>query len=380
MTDQADTTEAADTRAMLRDSLARYLADHYGFDQRRRLLDEARLEAPLWRGLGGGLGIAGATLPEAAGGMGGSFLDALAIMETLGDALAAEPYLSSVVIGAGVLARAGGDGALPLLARIAAGEAVIAFAHDEPHGRFDATALHTTIERGVDGGWVLSGRKAVVQCSPWADHLLVSARNAGTSSTSLLLADARAPGIVRRDYRTLDGGWASELRFDGVALPAGAVVGEAGAAQPLLERVLDEATLAVCAEAVGVLRRLMTDTADYIRQRRQFGVPISSFQVLQHRLVDMHIALEQARALTWAAAARIDAAPAQRAAAVSSAKVMTGRACRAVGQGAVQLHGGMGMTDELAIGHYFKRATQIELSFGSTDQHLRRVDRLAGAA
>jgi alkylation response protein AidB-like acyl-CoA dehydrogenase len=312
--------------------------------------------------------------------MGGSFLDSMTIMATLGGALAGEPYLSTVVIGAGVLTRAGGDGALPLLARIAAGEAVIAFAHDEPHGRFDATELHTTIERGVDGDWVLSGRKAVVQCGPWADHLLVSARNAGTSSTSLLLVDARAPGIARRDYRTLDGGWASELRFDGVALPAGAVVGEAGAAQPLLERVLDEATLAVCAEAVGVLRRLMTDTADYIRQRRQFGVPISSFQVLQHRLVDMHIALEQARALTWAAAARIDAAPAQRAAAVSSAKVMTGRACRAVGQGAVQLHGGMGMTDELAIGHYFKRATQIELSFGSTDQHLRRVDRLAGAA
>jgi alkylation response protein AidB-like acyl-CoA dehydrogenase len=158
------------------------------------------------------------------------------------------------------------------------------------------------------------------------------------------------------------------------------MVGEAGAAQPLLERALDEATLAVCAEAVGVLRRLMADTADYIRQRRQFGVPISSFQVLQHRLVDMHIALEQARALTWAAAARLDEAPAQRAAAVSSAKVMTGRACRTVGQGAVQLHGGMGMTDELAIGHYFKRATQIELSFGSTDQHLRRVDRLSAGA
>lgn len=380
MTDRAEAAEASDTRAMLRDSLARYLADHYDFDRRRRLLEDARHEAPLWRGLGSELGIAGATLPEAAGGMGGTFLDAMTIMETLGGALAAEPYLSTVVIGAGVLARAGGDGALPLLSRIAAGEAVVAFAHDEPHSRFDATELRTTVERGGDGGWVLSGRKAVVQCGPWADRLLVSARNAGASATSLLLVDARAPGIVRRDYRTLDGGWASELRFDEVALPVGAMVGEAGAAQPLLERALDEATLAVCAEAVGVLRRLMADTADYIRQRRQFGVPISSFQVLQHRLVDMHIALEQARALTWAAAARLDDAPAQRAAAVSSAKVMTGRACRTVGQGAVQLHGGMGMTDELAIGHYFKRATQIELSFGSTDQHLRRVDRLSAGA
>ena len=378
-TDTADPADAADTRAMLRDSLARYLADHYDFDKRRRLLDAASAEAPLWRSLGGELGILGATLPEAAGGMGGSMLDALTVMETLGGALAAEPYLSTVVIGAGLLARAGGERALPLLSAIAAGEAVIAFAHDEPHSRFDTTDLRSTVARR-DGGWVLDGRKAVVQCGPWATHLLVSARSSGASSTNLLLVDPRAPGIVRRDYRTLDGGWASELRFDQVVLPARAVLGDEGAAQPLLERALDEATLALCAEAVGVLRRLMTDTTEYIRQRKQFGVPISSFQVLQHRLVDMHIALEQARALTWAAASKLDGSPLQRAAAVSSAKVMTGRACRTVGQGAVQLHGGMGMTDELAIGHYFKRAAQIELTFGSTDQHLRRVDRLAASA
>lgn len=379
MNTRTDNADAADTRAMLRDSLARYLADHYDFDKRRRLLDAASAEAPLWRGLGGELGVLGATLPEAAGGMGGSMLDALAVIETLGGALAAEPYLSTVVIGAGLLARAAGERALPLLSAIAAGEVVIAFAHDEPHSRFEATDLRTTVARRGEG-WTLDGRKAVVQCGPWATHLLVSARSSGASSTNLVLVDPRAPGVVRRDYRTLDGGWASELRFDRVALPADALIGDDGAAQPLLERALDEATLAVCAEAVGVLRRLLADTADYIRQRKQFGVPISSFQVLQHRLVDMHIALEQARALTWAAASKLDGPPVQRAAAVSSAKVMAGRACRTVGQGAVQLHGGMGMTDELAIGHYFRRATQIELSFGSTDQHLRRVDRLAASA
>lgn len=371
-------TTADDTRAMLRDSLARYLADHYDFDQRRRLLDDAT-QAPLWRGLGSELGVLGATLPESAGGMGGGFLDAMAILETMGASLAAEPYLSTVVIAGGVLTRVGGDRAQALLAAIAAGDAVVAFAHDEPHTRFDATDLHTTVaSRGA--GWLLEGHKAVVQCGPWATQFLVSARSADTASANLLLVDPSAPGLVRRDYRTLDGGWASELRFDRVELPGDAMLGVGGEAQPLIERALDEAALAVCAEAAGVLQRLITDTADYLKQRRQFGTPLASFQVLQHRLADMHIALAQARALTWAAASHIDAPSIQRAATVSSAKVMTGRACRTVGQGAVQLHGGMGMTDELAVGHYFKRATQIELSFGSTDQHLRRVDRLSGAA
>ena len=378
MTTRPDSPEAADTRAMLSDSLARYLADHFDLDQRRRLLDAATAEAPLWRGLAG-LGIPAATLPESAGGMGGSFLDAMAIMETLGGALAAEPYLSTVVIGAGLLARAGGPQAPRLLEAVAAGDAVIAFAHDEVHSRFDATELRSTIERAGDG-WTLDGRKSVVQCGPWASHLLVSARTGNAASTSLLLVDPKAPGVQRRDYRTLDGGWASELAFDKVALGADALVGDAGGAQPLLERALDEATLATCAEATGVLRRLMADTADYLRQRRQFGVPLASFQALQHRLADMHIAMEQAAALARAAASQLEEVPARRAYAVSSAKVMTGRACRTVGQGAVQLHGGMGMTDELAIGHYFKRATQIELGFGSTDQHLRRVDRLSSAA
>lgn len=369
-----DTPEAANTRAMLQESLARFLADRFGPEQRRRLMDGATTEAPLWRDLAE-LGIPAATLPESAGGMGGSFLDAMAISETLGGALAAEPYLSTVVIGAGILARAEGERARALLERVAAGDAVIAFAHHEAHTRLEATDLSSTLVR-TDAGWTLSGRKTVVQCAPWAHQLLVSARTENTASSNLVLVDPNAPGVVRRDYRTLDGGWASELRFDEVELPADALIGEAGGAQALLDRALDEAALAVCAEAIGVLRRLMADTTDYIRQRKQFGVPISTFQVLQHRLVDMHIALEQASALTRACASQLDAAPVQRAAAVSSAKVMTGRACRTVGQGAVQLHGGMGMTDELAIGHYFKRATQIELSFGSTDQHLRRVDLL----
>jgi len=367
-----------DTRTLMRDSLARFLADRFDPDQRRRLLADPAAGAPLWRALAEELGILGAALPEDAGGLGGGFDDHLVVMETLGGALAAEPYLSSAVIAGGLLARAGSEQARAALAGVVEGRHVIAFAHDEPQGRFDALPLRTTLSRR-GAGRVLAGRKAVVQCAPWATHLLVSAAD-DAGGASLVLLDASAPGIVRRDLRTLDGGWASELRFDDVPVADDALVGAPGGAQAALERALDEAALAVCAEAVGVMRRLLDDTIAYAKQRRQFGVPIASFQVLQHRIADMHIAFEQARALTRAVAGEIDSPPAQRAAAVSSAKVAASRACRIVGQGAVQVHGGMGMTDELAIGHYFKRATQIELSFGSLDQHLRRADRLAAAS
>lgn len=365
-----------DTLAMLRDSLARYLADHYDFDKRRMLLEDADSGAPLWRGLAGELGLLGATFPEALGGLGGSTADGLALMEIFGEALAAEPWLSTVVVAGDLLTRAGGERARALIERIVAGDAVIAFAHDEPHQPFGAGGLRCTLRADGDG-FVLEGRKSVVQCAPWASHLLVSAAD-GADGTSLALVDADAPGIVRRDLRTVDGGRASELRFDAVRVPADALLGAPGAAAPLVERALDLGALAVSFEALGVLRRLMADTIAYANQRRQFGVAIASFQVLQHRIVDMHIALEQAQALVHAAASQIDADPAQRAAAVSSAKVMAGRACRTVGQGAIQVHGGMGMTDELAVGHWFKRATAIELSWGTTDRHLRRVDRLTG--
>ncbi|HYF59111.1 MAG TPA: acyl-CoA dehydrogenase family protein [Burkholderiaceae bacterium] len=367
---------ADDTLAMLRDSLARYLADHHDVEARRALLADPRRGAPLWRGLARDLGLLGASFPESLGGFGGTLADALSLLETLGERLAAEPYLSTVAIAGDALARAGGERAREAIGAIVDGRAVIAFAHDEPHRPADARALRSTLARR-GAGFVLAGRKSVVTCAPWATHLLVSAGD-GAGGTSLALVDADAPGIVRRDVRTLDGGWASELRFDDVAVPAAHLVGEPGEALEPLERALDVGALAVCFESLGTMRRLMADTIAHANQRRQFGVPIASFQALQHRIVDMHLAFEQARALTRAAAASIDAAPASRAAAVSSAKVIASRACRVVGQGAVQVHGGMGMTDELALGHYFRRATAIELEFGTVARHLRRIDRLAG--
>jgi alkylation response protein AidB-like acyl-CoA dehydrogenase len=375
--------DLTDTQVMLCDSLARYLGEQYDIELRTRTLAAAEAHPPLWRAFARELGFLGASFSEAQGGLGGDPGDNLVIMETLGRHLAAEPYLSTVVIGGGLLKRSPGERAQQLLRRVIDGEAVLAFAATEPHGRHSLADVRTTLAP-AGTGWVLDGRKAVVHCAPWASELLVTARSAGApgdpQGVSLVCIAADAPGIRRRDYRTLDGGRASEIEFVGTPVGADGVLGEPGAALPLLERVQDEATLAVCAEAGGVLGRLLADTVDYAKQRRQFGVAIATFQALQHRMADMLVALEQANALTAASAAELDAAPAVRARAVSSAKVCVGRACRLIGQGAVQIHGGMGMTEELAVGHFFRRATQIDQLFGSVDHHLRRVGRLAAEA
>jgi alkylation response protein AidB-like acyl-CoA dehydrogenase len=302
----------------------------------------------------------------------------LALIETLGGALAAEPYLSTMVIGAGLLQRNPSAQADALLARVVAGEAVLAFAHGEPQSRHDRADVRTEAVREADGSFRLNGRKAVAHAAPWASHLLVSAR--GSAGLSLFVVPKNTPGLRLRAYPTRDGGRAGDIVLDDLRLPADALLGTEGAALPQIEQALDEATLAICAESVGVMRRLMRDTLDYVRQRKQFGVPISSFQVLQHRLADMHMALEQAAALTASVGEIIGTAPApERARAVSSAKVAAAKACRAVGQGAVQLHGGMGMTEELAVGHYVRRATLIEGQFGPPSWHLRRVAKLRAA-
>ncbi|MDP9916604.1 alkylation response protein AidB-like acyl-CoA dehydrogenase [Variovorax boronicumulans] len=370
-------TDQDDTLAMLRDSLARYLDDQHGFEQRLHALAAADdAPPPFWQGLASDLGLLGAALPESQGGLGLGLAAHLALLPTLGGALAAEPYLSTLVIGAGLLQRHPGAQADALLARVVAGQAVLAFAHDEPHSRHARDDVRTTLVREADGRLKLDGRKAVVQAAPWASHVIVTARS--DKGVSLLVVPKDTPGAQLRAYRTRDGGRAADIAFDAVRLEADALLGEEGAALPQIEQALDEATLAVCAESIGILRRLMRDTLDYVRQRKQFGVPISSFQVLQHRLADMHMALEQADALTAsvgeALAAGADAA--SRARAVSSAKVAVAKACRAVGQGAVQLHGGMGMTEELAVGHYVRRATLIEGQFGPPAWHLRRVAQL----
>jgi len=372
-------------QSMLRDTVASYLADNYGFDQRRAAMGREPFWRPdVWSAFADELGILGAAFPEALGGLGGGYTENMVVMEELGKALVVEPYLGTVVIGGGFLKHGAPAGAEEMIGQIIAGKAIFAFAYAEPQGRYNIRDLKTTARK--DGaGYVLNGHKAVVVGAPYATHLVVTARTGGgqrdAGGISVFIVPKSAKGVTTRDYPTVDGFRASEVYFENVALGAEARIGGEGEALPLVEKVMDEAIAATCAEACGVLRRLQEGTVEYTKQRKQFGVPISSFQVLQHRMVDMFIQLEQSISMTYMATIRLSDSDTERAKAASAAKVQIGKACKFVGQNAIQLHGGMGMTDEMAIGHYFKRATMIEGLFGSTDHHLARYEALSlGAA
>ena len=366
-----------ETQDMLRDTLARFLADTYGFEARQKMIaSDAGRDPGIWRALSQELGLTSAPFAEAHGGMDGGALENMIMMEELGKVIAIEPWLQTVVIGGGALKAAGGAMADAVIPQIVAGEAVIAFAYAEPQGRYNLADIGTTAKPD-GGGYVLNGHKGVVYAAPWASHLLVTARSGGSrrerEGVELFLIDAGSPGITRRDYPTVDGFRASEVYFENVALPGEALL--PGGIE-LIERVVDEATVAVCAEATGIAAKLVEGTIDYTKQRKQFGVPIAKFQVLQHRMSDMFGEAEQIASMALMGTLKLDEPAAARKAAVSLAKAKTGRALRFVGQNAIQTHGGIGITQELAIGHYFKRATMIEGQFGSSDHHLERYEAL----
>ncbi len=366
----------SEDQTMLRDSVARYLQDRYDFDTRRKAIQsESGWRPEVWKAFAEELGILGAPFSEAHGGFGGGPIENMVVMEEIGKALVVEPYLSTVVIGGGFLKHSDYEGSGVLIGSIIGGETVIAFAYAEPQGRYNLADLKTAARKDGEG-YVLTGHKAVVWGAPWATHLIVTARTGGgqkeTGGVGVFLVESGAKGISRRDYPTVDGSRASEVYFENT--PATLIAEDA---YPLVEQVVDEAIAALCAEAVGVQRKLHEGTLDYTRQRKQFGVPIASFQVLQHRMVDMFMNLEQSVSMTYMATLKLDESAEERGKAVSSAKVHIGRANKFIGQNAIQLHGGMGMTDELAIGHYFKRATMIEGLFGSVDHHLKRYEELS---
>nr|WP_310522654.1 acyl-CoA dehydrogenase family protein [Polymorphobacter sp.] len=367
-----------DEQGMLRDTVARYLSDTYSFDARMKTVHGGAGWNPgVWKAFAEELGILGAPFAEDHGGLGGGAVENMIVMEEIGRALVIEPYLPTVVIAGGALKATGGALADAVIPEIIAGNAIIAFAYAEPQGRYNLADLRTTAKK--DGaGFVLNGHKSVVYSAPYATHLLVTARTSGgqrdAGGVSLFLIPANAKGVTRRDYPTVDGSAASEVYFENVALGADALVGAADAALPLIEQVVDEATAAICAEACGVTKVLHATTLDYAKQRKQFGKPISDFQVIQHRLVDMFMEVEQAVSITLMATLKLDTA--ERAQAVSAAKSKVGKACKFVGQNAVQIHGGIGISNELSVGHYFKRSTMIESQFGSVDHHLSRYERI----
>jgi alkylation response protein AidB-like acyl-CoA dehydrogenase len=366
---------------LLRDGLSKFLAARYDLEGSRAAAKTgAGWQPEIWRSFAEELGILGATLPESAGGMGGGPVEAMVIAEELGRALVVEPFIDTVLVAGGILDRAGGAAATAALERVGEGAAIVALAVGEGSEHWESLSTNAI---QADNGWVLTGSKAVVLSAPIATHLLIAARTAGEPGDrhgiSLFLTefDPAAPpaGMSVHSYRTIDDRRAADLTFDGLHLPADALLEHD--AWPSLARARDDGAAAVCAEAVGAMRRVLADTVDYCKQRQQFGAPIGSFQVLQHRMVDMYMELEQAVSAVYLAVVNLDTDPDTRARAVSAAKVTVGRAARFVGQNAVQLHGGMGMTEELAIGHYFKRLTALQYEFGSTDHHRTRYADLA---
>ena len=372
----------SEEQRLLRDSLQGFLRNTYDADSRRKAVaSDAGWRPEVWRALAQDVGILGAALPEALGGLGGGPVDTMVVMTELGRSLVVEPFLETVVIGAGLLKRIDSPAAREAVEQIIGGELITTLAWGEPTGRYDPADIATTARK--DGqGWRLDGKKAVVAAAPWATKLLVTARTGGgqreAQGVSLFLVDKDAVGLSTVDYPTVDGKRASEVTFEGVSLGSDALLGAEGQALPHVEAVLDEARAALCAEAGGVLSELVRQTVDYTKQRRQFGRPIADFQVLQHRMVDMFISAEQSVSMTFMATLKLDLPPAERSAAVSAAKAYVGRACTSVGQAAVQIHGGIGLTEELALSHYFKRATMIEQALGSSDYHHRRYQALRG--
>jgi alkylation response protein AidB-like acyl-CoA dehydrogenase len=366
-----------ETQNMLRDTLARFLADTHGFEARqKRINGDGGRDPGIWRSLATELGILGAPFAESHGGLDGGHLENAIMMEELGKVIATEPYLQTVVLGGGALKAVGGAQADAHIPAIISGDMIIAFAYAEPQGRYDLANIRTTAKQ--DGaGYVLNGHKGVVYAAPWATHLLVTARTGGDTrerqGVELFLIDAKSSGIVRRDYPTVDGFQASEVYFENVAIPGDALL---TGGIDLIERVVDEATVAICAEATGVMAKLHEGTLDYAKQRQQFGQPIGRFQVLQHRMVDMFMEVEQAKSMVLMATLKLDEPAINRMAAVSQCKAKVAKGANFVGQNAIQTHGGIGITQELAIGHYFKRATMIEGQFGSADFHFDRFERL----
>jgi hypothetical protein len=369
--------EFTDEQRQLHETVDRYLTEQYPFDKFRAVkASPAGWDKAAWAGLAE-LGVLALNVPAAAGGLGFGPPETLAMMGACGRSLLLEPFLSSAVIATAALRAFGSDsGAAELLGRMAGGAAIAVLAHFERDSRFE-TQWVSTVARRQGEAYRLEGQKAVVMHAAAADVLLVSARTAGepgdAPGVSLFRVAKDARGLTLDAYPTIDGQRAADVYLRGVEVPASNRLGVEGGALPVIEAALDIGLAALCAEAVGVMQALVDATVTYVQTRQQFGVAIGRFQALQHRIADMLIHLEQARSMSYLAALRCtDEKIAERRRALSAAKAVIGQACRFIGQQAVQLHGGMGMTDELVVSHWFKRLTTAELMFGDTETHLQR--------
>jgi len=375
--------DLSEEQRLLKESVEGLLENSYDFDSRKKYAKETGgWSKTVWSKLAE-QGLLGLPFSEEDGGFGAGAVETMIVMEALGRALVLEPYLATVVLCGGFLRRSGSAAQKAAhIPGIIDGSTTFAFAQLEKNSRYDLADVTTTAKK-KGSGWVIDGEKFVVLNGETADVFIVTARTKGgqrdRNGVGVFLVPATAKGVSKKGYPTQDGLHAADITFTGVEVGADAAIGDPENALPLIEQVVDDARIALCAEAVGAMDESLKTTVEYIKTRKQFGVPIGSFQVLQHRAADMFVALEQARSMAMFATMASDFDKAEeRTNAVAAAKVQIGRSAKFVGQQAIQLHGGIGMTMEAKIGHYFKRLTMIENSFGNTDYHLRRVTDAGG--
>ena len=375
--------DLSEEQRLLKESVDGLLTDAYDFDSRKKYMKEkGGWSRAIWGKLAE-QGLLGLPFAEADGGFGAGAVETMIVMEALGKALVLDPYLATVVIAGGFL-RHGGSAAqkAAYIPGIIDGAKTFGFAQLEKNSRYDLNDV-TTSAKAKGDGFVIDGEKFVVINGENADTLMVTARTKGgrhdRSGIGVFLVPADAKGVAKKGYPTQDGLHAADITFTGVEVGSDAAIGDPDDALALIERVVDEARTAMCAEAVGAMDESLKTTVEYLKTRKQFGVAIGSFQSLQHRAADMFVAVEQARSMSMFAtmAADFDDAK-QRATAVAAAKVQIGKSLKFVGQQSIQLHGGIGMTMEAKIGHYFKRLTMIENSLGDSEYHLRRVSESGG--
>lgn len=373
--------DLTEEQSLIKDQLDRLLADRYGFEDRRKYMASSEgWSADMWSRYAE-MGLMALPFAEAHGGIGGGPVDTMIVMESLGRVLALEPYFTTVVLGGGFLRNGGSDAQqAELIPAIADGSAKWAFAHQERGARYDLAHVEASAKKSGPT-WRISGSKSLVLHGDSADHLVVTARTSGKAAdekgVGVFVVPANAKGVSVRGYRTQDGLRAAEITFDNAE--ATHVLGDPENSMKLVRRVVDEAIAALSAEAVGVMGAMHALTVEYLKVRKQFGVPIGQFQVLQHKAVDMFIATEQMRSIAMFATMMADSDDAtERARAMSAAKVELGRGGRLAGENAIQLHGGVGMTMEYAVGHYFKRIIMMNTLFGDGDFHLRKLAQMGG--
>ena len=365
----------SEERQMLADTANRYVRNQYAIDTRHKhAANDEGFSRETWAALAD-LGLIGALLPAEVDGFGGLGEDIAVIFEALGRGLVVEPFLATGILGASPLVIAGSESQKALLADVMAGKTLLAFAHGEPDGRYDIAHVATAAKPDGDG-WVLTGNKAVVTNGDTADKLIVSARISGNiddeAGLALFLVDATAPGLSRRGYATIDGGRAAEITLDGVKVSKADAVGTAGEAFAVIEQTVTRGVIALCAEALGTMEVTRDLTLEYMKTRKQFGRTIGSFQVLQHRMVDLCLEIEQVRSAIILAAGNLEAARNERERTASAAKNLVGRVSKQVAEECIQMCGGIAMTWEYSLPHYAKRMTMIDHQLGDMDYHLER--------